>query len=394
MRVFRPETTGLAPLWEPAAWLGAPVRRGAIRLKGSHLTASYELDHGGGWHHLRLPLEASRLDDDTAQTFRSPLDPELRLPSEAHLPPGLRLGPLLQHRLGSRLVWRGTLEMSPGSNRAVAARLSRRAAIGAVLFAPRGGRVRLPRTLQSWATSGDRRGHWTIVDWAAGVPLHETLSAPSAVSRAQVPARLEAVGRALAEFHAGAALDPAGAAAARARDAAGELAAIGLLHRAAERVFTPAALTPLAAAVARLAADAAPLPTPAAASQGLVHGDLHDKQILLDGDVVTLIDLDGAAPGPAELDIGNLEAHLILRALQQGRSAASARAQIAALAAGYAGSGRTTHTALRAWYRRATLLRLALLYLFRLSPPELPEALLHAATRIAVTTAGARGASA
>jgi len=45
------------------------------------------------------------------------------------------------------------------------------------------------------------------------------------------------------------------------------------------------------------------------------HGDLHDKQILIDGPSSYLIDLDRVAAGPPALDPGNLLAHLRLRSL-------------------------------------------------------------------------------
>lgn len=48
----------------------------------------------------------------------------------------------------------------------------------------------------------------------------------------------------------------------------------------------------------------------------LLHRDLHDKQLLWDGTSLALIDLDTAAYGEAALDLGNLLAHLELRAVQ------------------------------------------------------------------------------
>ena len=48
----------------------------------------------------------------------------------------------------------------------------------------------------------------------------------------------------------------------------------------------------------------------------LLHRDLHDKQLLWDGTLLALIDLDTAAYGEAALDLGNLLAHLELRAVQ------------------------------------------------------------------------------
>jgi aminoglycoside phosphotransferase (APT) family kinase protein len=50
----------------------------------------------------------------------------------------------------------------------------------------------------------------------------------------------------------------------------------------------------------------------------VVHRDLYEEQILL-GDRVGLIDLDDAALGPPELDLGNLLAHIELLALRADR---------------------------------------------------------------------------
>ncbi|MCA8962484.1 MAG: aminoglycoside phosphotransferase family protein, partial [Planctomycetes bacterium] len=45
----------------------------------------------------------------------------------------------------------------------------------------------------------------------------------------------------------------------------------------------------------------------------LCHRDFHDKQVLIDGDRVGLIDFDLAALGPRALDVGNMIAHIRLR---------------------------------------------------------------------------------
>lgn len=51
---------------------------------------------------------------------------------------------------------------------------------------------------------------------------------------------------------------------------------------------------------------------------GFVHGDLHDKQLFVDGSTMTLIDLEGAAVGDSRFDVVNLAEHLRLRELQRG----------------------------------------------------------------------------
>jgi Ser/Thr protein kinase RdoA (MazF antagonist) len=63
----------------------------------------------------------------------------------------------------------------------------------------------------------------------------------------------------------------------------------------------------------------------------VVHRDLYEEQILL-GSPVGLIDLDDAALGPAELDVGNLVAHVELLALRSGRDLG---APLEALLGGY-----------------------------------------------------------
>jgi Ser/Thr protein kinase RdoA (MazF antagonist) len=71
----------------------------------------------------------------------------------------------------------------------------------------------------------------------------------------------------------------------------------------------------IAAAVHRALPDLA-VPWPCTTA---VHRDLYEEQILVD-QRVGLIDLDDAAAGPPELDIGNLLAHLRLAAHRLGRS--------------------------------------------------------------------------
>jgi Ser/Thr protein kinase RdoA (MazF antagonist) len=92
----------------------------------------------------------------------------------------------------------------------------------------------------------------------------------------------------------------------------------------------------------------------------VVHRDLYEEQILL-GDRVGLIDLDDAALGPPELDVGNLLAHVELLELRRGADYGAARA---ALLGGY---GRDAlDSALLERCRRLARLRLACIH-------ELPE---------------------
>jgi len=89
----------------------------------------------------------------------------------------------------------------------------------------------------------------------------------------------------------------------------------------------------------------------------VVHRDLYEEQVLV-GERIGLIDLDDAALGPPELDLGNLLGHVELLALRSGRDLTSG---CEALIAGYAVVGPPIHAALLKRCRRLTLLRLACL---------------------------------
>ena len=56
-------------------------------------------------------------------------------------------------------------------------------------------------------------------------------------------------------------------------------------------------------------------PTPV--RPGLVHGDLHDKQVFVGRDTLAAIDLEGMAWGDTRIDLANLAEHVRLRELQQ-----------------------------------------------------------------------------
>ncbi|MEZ5250218.1 MAG: hypothetical protein R2713_13710 [Ilumatobacteraceae bacterium] len=68
------------------------------------------------------------------------------------------------------------------------------------------------------------------------------------------------------------------------------------------------------------------LPEVSVAGTAAVHGDLHDKNLVVGatGEPWGVIDLDGLARGAAELDVANLAVHLVLRALLAGRPASDA----------------------------------------------------------------------
>ena len=87
----------------------------------------------------------------------------------------------------------------------------------------------------------------------------------------------------------------------------------------------------------------------------VVHRDLYEEQILLD-DAVGLIDLDDAAIGPPELDVGNLYAHLEHLARRYGRNLDTMQH---AFLDGYLASGAQLDLRLLLTCRSLSLLRLA-----------------------------------
>jgi Ser/Thr protein kinase RdoA (MazF antagonist) len=70
-----------------------------------------------------------------------------------------------------------------------------------------------------------------------------------------------------------------------------------------------------------------------------LHGDLHPRNLLVDGERVSLIDLDGLRHGPAVLEIGSWIADGAYRALLDGASAETSSAGWRALLEGYAAAG-------------------------------------------------------
>lgn len=90
----------------------------------------------------------------------------------------------------------------------------------------------------------------------------------------------------------------------------------------------------------------------------VVHRDLYEEQVLL-GDVVGLIDLDDMAVGPAELDLGNLCAHIDLLCLRRGVDRRSAEE---ALLEGYARGAPEPDWVLFRRCRALSLVRLACIH--------------------------------
>jgi Ser/Thr protein kinase RdoA (MazF antagonist) len=191
-----------------------------------------------------------------------------------------------------------------------------------------------------------------------GPSLHDLLDAPrdeleSAVSRA---------GRCAARFHAA---DPD---LERRFDLGSELGVLRFWHDGA-RILHPAQAASAAPLLERIAGEA-PRRLAGAPPPRLIHRDLYDKQFLVGGSNVRIVDLDTACLGDPAQDVGNFLAHTVLRGLQRhGRSAAFRGMRRAFLEAYGAeaeeralGDGFEERVAL---YETATLLRLALLYSFR-----------------------------
>jgi hypothetical protein len=109
--------------------------------------------------------------------------------------------------------------------------------------------------------------------------------------------------------------------------------------------------------IARAVSDALPILSGAWRCTTVVHRDLHEEKILIGG-LVGLIDLDDAALGPPELDMGNLVAHL---ELLERRRRVSLVAAARALFDGYDQTGPALDRPLLNRCRALTLLRLACL---------------------------------
>jgi Ser/Thr protein kinase RdoA (MazF antagonist) len=90
----------------------------------------------------------------------------------------------------------------------------------------------------------------------------------------------------------------------------------------------------------------------------VIHRDLYEEQVIL-GDEVGLIDLDDAAIGPPELDVGNLCAHLEFLARRYGRNL---DAMQRAFLNGYLSTGAPLDLPLLLTCRSLSLLRLACIH--------------------------------
>ena len=108
----------------------------------------------------------------------------------------------------------------------------------------------------------------------------------------------------------------------------------------------------------------------------LTHGDLHDKNVLLDCGQVGVIDLDGLGVGSAEDDVANLAVHLELRSLQRHSAADLGSAARRALYDAYR-RHRPLDMERIALVERHTWFRLGCLYRFRSRTRNLTPLLLR-----------------
>ncbi|RJK93754.1 phosphotransferase [Vallicoccus soli] len=281
-----------------------------------------------------------------------PAGADRRLPALAPLAarPGARLAAHRPERRGvvgdADGTW--TKVVRPGRSRAVEA-AARAAAVPG---------VRVPEVLAADHARG------TVTTAALpGRALHDLLGDPG-VPAVAVEAACRATGAALAALHA--APLPEGAVA---HGAAAELAVLeGWL--AAAREHGALAGSPGTGAVREALAAGRPGPPVR------LHRDLHDKQVLVDGEgAVGVLDFDLAAAGEAALDLANLLEHLALRAAQGRCSPALAAACRAAVLDGYRPDPGVL--ARLDAYAAATRLRLLAVYAFRPGQEAAAAALLR-----------------
>lgn len=214
----------------------------------------------------------------------------------------------------------------------------------------------VPQLLTTDATSG-------VAVWASlpGRPLDTLLDHP------ELPDLLHNIGAALRSFHSA---PPANLRTHTARDEI-DVCANWIAHAETVAPWLGPHLRERAARVnAALEAPAEPAT--------LIHRDLYDKQIFVaEHSRLGLLDFDTLAVGEAALDLGNLLAHLELRALQGFLSADQAQRSAEAFLSGYQ-PGAPTLRRLPA-YSAAARLRLACVYTFRPRWAPIVPQLLNAA---------------
>lgn len=224
-------------------------------------------------------------------------------------------------------------------------------------------RLRLPERVGSLAA------HAVLgLEWIEGEALPEAIAG----GRAEECVR---VGEALASLHErrGRRLP------ARTRETEAALAA-ALADSLAE--LWPAQGRRAAALAARIAAGLPPDAAPC-----MVHGDLHDRQVILCGDRVAILDLDRAAHASPLLDLGSFAGRLLRRGALGELAEAQARDATAALLEGYRAARRARLPDGLAAYTALALLGLAA-EPFRERAPDWPERLAALLGRAEAALAG------
>lgn len=340
-RTFDPRWPGLgAALLEQAIDAAGAPRWHTVHARPSgHWTAS-----GGGGH--RTPRAA--IAEGVHWEAVDPTTDE-RLPG---LEAALSRGALVTHRPGRRAVVRTDETfikvLPPKRARALVDRLS---AVGPLL----------PSSLRSPSVLSVDTGLGLVeIESMSGTPFHDRLIGSDSRARASA---IDLAGRLVADFGATSVravtlpdAGDGGDSRAWATTIAGLHPSLGVVH------------APVVDRLEHLRAQHL-IDRPV----GLVHGDLHDRNLLLVDGAGAIIDLDSVGLGDPAVDVGNLAAHLVLRAMQRGDRPTAGRGEAEQLldAAGGAVAHRV-HVA-------RTLHRLACVYRLRARWAHLSNDLLAAA---------------
>lgn len=113
----------------------------------------------------------------------------------------------------------------------------------------------------------------------------------------------------------------------------------------------------------------------------VVHGDLHDGNLLVDGYRPAILDLDLVHRGDPMEDVGNLAVHLFLRGLQRGDSVQEARRMSDEFLPIYSRAGGAVHRRSVRVFGASVLFRLSTIYLFRRRWRTLTDTLLAECVR-------------
>ena len=300
-------------------------------------------------------------------------------PADDRALPGLQWwlarGELIAYRVGRRAVVRTVVDGEVAYAKVVPPRkvpgVARRAvAAAAVRGLGPDGFPDLPGLLVADGDEG-----FLLVSAVAGRSLHELVAGPAPLDRETSAL----VARALARFHA--------------------TPAAGLDLPAPPGVMGPGLWATLVGTqfpeledcyrrALHLVTAAPPAP---ATGERLVHGDLHDKNVVVSYGRIGLLDLDGLRAGDPVEDVANLAAHLVLRALQRGEPAQAGRRDAARLTAAYRQAGGCFRGQWLLASGARALFRLACVYRFRRRWQGLTPALLAEAEAWAMQ-AGATGA--